>query len=123
VMYAKVMIIDSIGILSHVYQYGKIAYIGGGFGIAIHNILEAATFGMPVIFGPKYHKFQEAVNLIKESGAFSINNEQEFFTIVMKLVNDPLLLKEKSEIAKTFVQKNIGATEIILKETAAFLHS
>lgn len=121
VMYAKVMIIDSIGILSHVYQYGKIAYIGGGFGSGIHNILEAATFGMPVIFGPKYHKFQEAVNLIKEGGAFSINNEQEFFTVVFKLMNDPLLLKEKSEIAKTFVQKNIGATEIILKETEKYL--
>jgi 3-deoxy-D-manno-octulosonic-acid transferase len=123
VMYAKVMIIDSIGILSHVYQYGKIAYIGGGFGSGIHNILEAATFGMPVIFGPKYHKFQEAVNLIKEGGAISISNEQEFFTVVMKLINDPLLLKEKSKIAKMFVQKNIGATEIILNETSAFLQS
>ena len=123
VMYTKVMIIDSIGILSHVYQYGKIAYIGGGFGSDIHNILEAATFGMPVIFGPKYHKFQEAVNLIKEGGAFSINNEQDFFTVVLKLMNNQLMLKDKSEIAKTFVQKNIGATEIILKETAAFLHS
>lgn len=122
VMYARVMIIDSIGILSHIYQYGKIAYIGGGFGSGIHNILEAATFGMPVIFGPKYHKFREAVDLIKEAGAFSINNEQEFFTIVLKLMNDPALLKEKSEIAKTFVRKNIGATEIILKETSSFLH-
>jgi 3-deoxy-D-manno-octulosonic-acid transferase len=121
VMYAKVLIIDSIGILSHVYQYGKIAYIGGGFGSGIHNILEAATFGMPVILGPKYHKFQEAVDLIKEGGAFSVNNEQEFFAVVLKLMNDAQLLKEKSEIAKTFIQKNIGATEIILKETSSFL--
>jgi len=123
VMYAKVMIIDSIGILSHVYQYGKIAYIGGGFGSGIHNILEAATFGMPVIFGPKYHKFQEAVNLIEEGGAYSIRNEQEFSDVVMKLMSNPALLKEKSEIARNFVQKNIGGTEIILKETSSFLNS
>lgn len=112
----KVMIIDSIGILSHVYQYGKLAYIGGGFGSGIHNILEAATFGLPVIFGPKYHKFREAVDLIKEGGAYSISNENEFMETVMKLYNEPELLKEKSQIARNFVQKNIGATDIILKK-------
>lgn len=122
VMYAKVLVIDSIGILSHVYRYGKIAYIGGGFGSGIHNILEAATFGMPVIFGPKYHKFHEAVELIKEGGAFSINNSAEFLNIVMPLYNDPSALKERSAIAKKFVQKNIGATRIILEETSKYLH-
>ena len=117
VMSAKVLIIDSIGILSHVYQYGKLAYIGGGFGSGIHNILEAATFGLPVIFGPKYHKFREAVELIKEGGAFSISDENEFMKVVIQLYNEPALLKEKSQIARNFVQRNIGATDIILKET------
>jgi len=117
VMYSKVLVIDSIGILSHVYRYGKIAYIGGGFGSGIHNILEAATFGMPVIFGPKYHKFSEAIRLIKAKGAFSIRNEAEFMNIVMKLSNEPQYLKQTSVIARNFVQSNIGATDIILKET------
>ena len=117
VMCAKVLVIDCIGILSHVYRYGKIAYIGGGFGSGIHNILEAATFGLPVIFGPKYHKFQEAIALIKEGGAFSISDYTGFVNVVMKLYYNPELLRNASEIARNFVQKNIGATKIILDET------
>jgi 3-deoxy-D-manno-octulosonic-acid transferase len=117
VISAKVLLIDCIGILSHIYRYGKIAYIGGGFGSGIHNILEAATFGMPVIFGPKYHKFQEATALIKEGGAFSISNETEFRNTIMRLYNNPDLLKQASEIARNFVQKNTGATKIIIDET------
>ena len=120
VMYAKVLVLDCIGILSHVYQYGKIAYIGGGFGNGIHNILEAATFGMPVIFGPKYHKFREAIDLIKAGGAFSIRNDAELMNVVMKFCNEPEYLKQTSEIAKNFVQSNIGATNIILKETEKY---
>jgi 3-deoxy-D-manno-octulosonic-acid transferase len=120
VMYAKVLVIDCIGILSHVYQYGKIAYIGGGFGNGIHNILEAATFGMPVIFGPKYHKFREAIDLIKVGGAFSISNEAGLMNIVLKLCNEPDYLKQTAQIAKNFVQSNIGASNIILKETEKY---
>lgn len=121
IMYAKVLVIDCIGILSHVYQYGTIAYIGGGFGSGIHNILEAATFGLPVIFGPRYQKFSEAIELIKEGGAFSINNEEELMKVVLSLHANPALLKEKSQIARNFIQKNIGATGIILKETHEFV--
>ena len=120
VMYAKVLIIDCIGILSHVYQYGKVAYIGGGFGSGIHNILEAATFGMPVIFGPKYHKFREAIDLIKAGGAFSISNEAQLLNIVLKFCNAPEYLQQTAVIAKNFVQSNIGATDIILKETEKY---
>jgi 3-deoxy-D-manno-octulosonic-acid transferase len=120
VMYAKVLVIDCIGILSHVYRYGKIAYIGGGFGSGIHNILEAATFGMPVIFGPKYHKFREAIDLIKAKGAFSISNEAELMNIVLKFCNEPEYLRHAADIAKNFVQSNIGATNIILKETEKY---
>ncbi len=120
VMYSKVLVIDCIGILSHLYRYGKISYIGGGFGSGIHNILEAATFGMPVIFGPKYHKFREAIDLIKAKGAFSISNESEFMNIVLKLSNEPQYLMQTSVIARNFVQTNLGATDIILKETEKY---
>ncbi|NTW33084.1 MAG: 3-deoxy-D-manno-octulosonic acid transferase, partial [Bacteroidetes bacterium] len=115
VKYAQVLILDSIGILSHVYQYGKIAYIGGGFSSSIHNILEAATFGMPVIFGPKYKKFIEAIELIKIGGAFSICNEKEFVDCISKLINNPDLLKKTGQIAQEYVKDNIGATEKILE--------
>jgi len=108
IKYAQILVIDSIGILSHVYQYGKIAYIGGGFGSSIHNILEAATFGMPLIFGPKYNKFIEAIELIKAGGAFSICNEKEF-------------MEKAGKIAKEYVKDNIGATEKILEHIKAII--
>ena len=73
----NVLIIDSIGLLSSIYKYGKIAYIGGGFGVGIHNILEAVAFGVPVIFGPNYKKFNEAKDLIALGGANSISNFEE----------------------------------------------
>ena len=121
VLYAKVLIIDCIGILSNLYRYGKIAYIGGGFGSGIHNILEAATYGMPVIFGPKYHKFIEAVELIEKGGAYCIHNENEFMQVVMDLITNNKQLREKSAIAREYVQKNIGATQLILKEISRYI--
>jgi len=121
VLYAKVLIIDCIGILSNLYRYGKIAYIGGGFGSGIHNILEAATYGMPVIFGPKYHKFIEAVELIEKGGAYCIHNENEFMQVVMDLITNNKQLREKSAIAREYVQKNIGATQLTLKEISRYI--
>lgn len=112
---AKVLIIDNIGMLSSLYQYGTIAFIGGGFGKGIHNILEAATFGMPVIFGPNYHKFTEAKELIKLGGAFSINNVGEFEK-TMLLLSDEQVLKTASQISKMYVQGRVGAAEKILSK-------
>ncbi len=110
---ANVLIIDNIGMLSSLYQYGKIAYIGGGFGKGIHNILEAATFGLPVIFGSNYHKFTEAKELINQKGAFSISSEKQLDNILTILGNKSSL-KEASSIAKSYVESNTGATYKIL---------
>lgn len=111
---AKILIIDNIGILSYLYQYADIAYIGGGFGVGIHNILEAATFGNPVIFGPNYHKFREARELIKLGGAFSISSGEDFEGIIGKLItNEPLRL-QSSEISKKYVETKQGATAKII---------
>ena len=104
-----VLIIDNIGILSSLYQYGKLAYIGGGFSTGIHNILEAATFSVPVIFGPDYKNFQEAHDLIELGGAFSINNQTDFNNITNKLITNNQLTK-KGGICKTYIEKNKGAT-------------
>ncbi|MFC2100223.1 3-deoxy-D-manno-octulosonic acid transferase [Bacteroidota bacterium] len=111
---AQVLIIDTIGILLHLYQYATIAYIGGGFGKGIHNILEAATFGKPVIFGPNYQKFEEAKSLIDLEGAFSVKNYSELKSKLNELLNDPNYYHKVSETCRNFILKNRGATERIL---------
>jgi len=110
----QVLIIDNIGMLSSLYRYGKVAYIGGGFGKGIHNILEAATFGLPVVFGPDYHKFQEALDLVKSGGAFSISDFNNMKSLFDTLFTDRKFLKESGNIAETFVKQNVGATDKII---------
>ena len=109
----EVLIIDNIGMLSALYQYGDIAYIGGGFGVGIHNTLEAAAFGIPVIFGPNYYKFIEAKELVRLEAGFSINNHTEIQTVMHKLQD--LSFREKAgNTAKQYVDRERGATEKIL---------
>lgn len=112
---AKVLVIDTIGVLSSAYRYGEIAYIGGGFGVGIHNILEAATYGMPVIFGPNYQKFKEAVDLVAEEAAFPIQHDDELKRVLESLFSDKLRLKESSSAAAAYVQQHTGATDQILE--------
>ncbi len=112
---AKVLVIDVIGVLSSAYRYGEIAYIGGGFGVGIHNTLEAATYGMPVLFGTNYHKFQEAKDLVAEAAAFSINNYEELSSKLDNLLSDKEVLAKSSKAAAAYVQRNTGATELILE--------
>jgi 3-deoxy-D-manno-octulosonic-acid transferase len=118
----KVVIIDSIGMLSHLYQYCTVAYIGGGFGKGIHNILEAATFGKPIIFGPNFSKFQEARDLIKAGGAFSIDNRIQFTEIVTKLFEDNIFYSSCSDTCHHYIIDNKGATERIMLKMKDFLN-
>lgn len=113
---SDVIIIDSIGLLSSLYQYGNIAYIGGGFGVGIHNILEAATFGVPVVFGPNYKRFKEAVELAESEGAFSIINFDELNLVFNNLINSVEKLENASSICKKYVAGNVGATQKIIKK-------
>ncbi|NQU52850.1 MAG: 3-deoxy-D-manno-octulosonic acid transferase [Bacteroidetes bacterium] len=112
----QVLIIDSIGLLSSLYQYGNLAYIGGGFGVGIHNILEAATFGMPIVFGPNYKKFKEAVDLTSNGGAFSITNFIELNHTLKQLTSDKKVLYNAYRISKDYVGKNVGSTKFIIKK-------
>ena len=109
----SVLIIDNIGMLSSLYQYGDIAYIGGGFGAGIHNTLEAAAFGLPVIFGPNYNKFKEARDLVELRLGFSINNENELKKIAVYLTGDELRYQPISQKIKAYIREHIGATEMI----------
>lgn len=111
---ARVMIIDTIGMLSSAYRYAHIAAVGGGFGKGIHNILEPACWGIPVLFGPNHKKFREAVSLLALKGAFCFNNYDEFREITDSLLADESLHRSASGNALSYVSANAGATEKII---------
>ena len=111
---ADVLIIDCFGLLSSMYNYGDVAYIGGGFGVGIHNTLEAAVWNMPVIFGPNNKKFQEAQGLLKSGGGFEINTDEDFSGLMSSLMNDETFLKQAGDKAGTFVAHLAGATDKVL---------
>lgn len=111
---ADVLIIDCFGLLSSMYNYGDVAYIGGGFGVGIHNTLEAAVWNMPVIFGPNNKKFQEAQGLLKSGGGFEINTYEDFSGLMSSLMNDETFLKQAGDKAGAFVAHLAGATDKVL---------
>lgn len=111
---ADVLIIDCFGLLSSMYNYGDVAYIGGGFGVGIHNTLEAAVWNMPVIFGPNNKKFQEAQGLLNSGGGFEINTYEDFSGLMSSLMNEETFLKQAGDKAGTFVAHLAGATDKVL---------
>ncbi|GAB3908580.1 glycosyltransferase N-terminal domain-containing protein [Larkinella knui] len=112
---ATTLIIDNVGMLSSLYQYGEFAYIGGAFGKGLHNILEAATFRMPLFFGPNYGKFQEAVDLVKAGAAFPVANTAELEAVFRRLYEDP---SAASAISGDYVTLNTGATSKVMEIVA-----
>jgi 3-deoxy-D-manno-octulosonic-acid transferase len=110
-----VFIIDTIGILTKIYSYADIAYVGGGFGNpGVHNILEPATFGIPIVIGPNYSHFAEAIELVQIGGCISVNNPENFQAILNELISDSLVQKSKGNLSAQFVQKNKGAVAKIM---------
>ena len=111
---ADCLLIDCFGLLSSIYNYGTVAYIGGGFGVGIHNTLEAAVWNMPVIIGPNNKKFDEAQGLMQAGGCFEIHDAAEFETLMNRFDTDKAFLKDSSEKAGQFVKGQAGATDRIL---------
>jgi len=111
---AKVLIIDNIGMLSSLYRYGSVAYIGGGFGKSIHNTLEAAVYSVPVVFGPAFGKFNEAIQLIQCGGGYGVHSSAELKTALDQLLENEMLRDESGTKAGNYVNVNTGATEKIL---------
>lgn len=111
---SRVMVIDSIGILSMAYKYGNIAYIGGGFGKGIHNVLEPAAAGLPVLCGPGINKFSESIYLLKSKGLFVVKNYSEVKNIVSWFMDDSDLLSETGKLNMEYIKNNSGATALIL---------
>lgn len=108
------LIIDSFGLLSSLYRYGDIAYIGGGFGIGIHNVLEAAVYGIPVIFGPNFKKFREATQLIEIGGGYSIHDSESFFVLMAELFQYPDVLDSAGNSAGQYVKENAGVVDKVM---------
>jgi len=112
----RIILVDSIGLLSSIYQYGKIAFIGGGFGSGIHNILEPLVFGLPTLIGSNYQKFPEAVTLVQRGGVFEITNSTDVTKILLAL-RDLDYYRQVVKINQDFIQENRGATNIIFEKT------
>jgi 3-deoxy-D-manno-octulosonic-acid transferase len=118
----QVLIIDNIGMLSSLYQYADFAFIGGSFGKGLHNILEAATFGMPIFFGNKaYHKFQEAVDLVNLGGAYAVKSTDDLGEILNDLRLNEVKKKKTDKISQNYVLQNIGATEKVMYSVESIL--
>lgn len=113
---ADCLIIDCFGLLSSIYHYGEVAYVGGGFGAGIHNVLEAAVWSVPVIFGPNNKRFQEAQELLAVKGGFEINDEQQFSELMTRLMTDEDYLHEHGKAAGDYVKGRAGAAGKILSE-------
>ena len=111
----KILIIDNIGMLSSLYSYADVAYIGGGLGKGIHNTLEAAVYGIPLIFGPNFHKFEEAGALVGSGAAVVINNQDELYTVLLNLLSDGTERKRKGALAGSYVKAQQGAVVKIIQ--------
>ncbi|RHS45316.1 3-deoxy-D-manno-octulosonic acid transferase [Tannerella sp. AF04-6] len=113
---ADCIIIDCFGLLSSIYRYGQVAYVGGGFGAGIHNVPEAAVYSIPVIFGPNHKKFKEAKELIIAGGGFSISKSEDFKLVMDRLLKNKEFLSKAGITAGQYIQNNSGASKKILKE-------
>jgi len=111
----KIIIIDSIGILLTLYTYANVAFVGGSFKQNIHNVLEAAVYGTPVLYGPKIQNSQEAIKLAKIGGGIVINNKKEAYRYLRKLFLDDKIRSDAGKISMSYVQSNVGATNKILE--------
>lgn len=114
---ARVLILDQIGILSQIYRYGRVAYVGGGFGTSVHNTLEPAAFGLPVVTGPAIEKFNEAVTLKDAGGLFVVKTEAEATHIFNRLFSDPVFHASASQQCREFIETNRGAVQRVLEKT------
>ena len=117
----RVLILDTVGLLSAVYRYADLAFIGGGFKTGLHNVPEAAVYGIPVLIGPNYSQFPEVVQLVKEGGVIAIDQSSEFDIYLQTLAKQPRALQSQGEANRRFIEQNLGASGKIYKEISKFL--
>ena len=119
--HSMVLVVNKIGILSKIYRYARFAYIGAGFYDGIHNIQEAIVYDVPVVFGPKYHEFEEAVDLVELKGAFAINNQIELENMFYRFIDDDNFYEKASKTCHDYVARKVGATEKTMRVLEGFL--
>ncbi len=117
----RVLVIDSMGLLSYLYRFGKLAYVGGGFGAGIHNLPEAAVYGLPVIFGPNHQRFREARDLLKNGGGFAIRDTHDFKKTADELLHDAEKYHTASRAAGDYVRKQAGATYLAIEKFKEYI--
>ncbi len=117
----QVLVVDTIGMLTYLYRLADLTYIGDGFGGGIHSILEPAVFGMPIFFGPRYHVFQEAVDLVERKGVFSVSTRQELVDGIRRFTEDPEARSRVGRICREYVEEKAGATEKVLQGLKPYL--
>ena len=117
----RVMIVDSIGKLAQLYRYADLAYVGGGFGVGIHNLLEASTYGIPVIYGPNYKRFREALELRDNGGGFPIDNSEDCIKVFENLTSNKEAYSNSASAAKQYVHSNAGATLLIINKAKEYI--
>jgi 3-deoxy-D-manno-octulosonic-acid transferase len=118
---SRILIVDTIGILSSLYRYADVAYIGGGFGRGIHNTLEAITFGKPVVFGPNYQKFKEAKDIIALGGGFAYCQYPQLQQILDRLLNDKEQYDKSAQVCTQYLDENLGSADKILSVVNGFI--
>jgi 3-deoxy-D-manno-octulosonic-acid transferase len=111
-----VLVVDTIGLLNKLYKYSTLSYVGGAFKTGLHNILEAAVYGVPLFFGPQYSHFNEAVMLVQKGGAFPVNNAEEMWQVVQKFEDDPEAYARVCAVCREYVAANVGACERIYQQ-------
>ena len=117
----RILILDTVGLLSTVYRYADLAFIGGGFKTGLHNVPEAAVYGIPVLIGPNYSQFPEVLQLVKEGGVIAIDQSSEFDIYLQTLAKQPRALQSQGEANRRFIEQNLGASDKIYKEISKFL--
>lgn len=118
--HSNILVVNTIGILSQLYQYARFVYIGGGFGVNIHNIQEPVTFGCPVVFGPKYTDFKEAVDLVALRGAFSVADAESLSRVFLRLMGSDGQCENASAVCRDYLKSQLGATETIMQRLSQF---
>lgn len=118
---SRVLVIDTMGMLSYLYRFGRVAYVGGGFGVGIHNLPEAAVYGLPVIFGPHHEHFREAIDLLKNGGGFAVTDQKSLNQTVDQLLESSDQYQKAAKAAKTYVENEAGATYLAIEKFKEYI--
>jgi len=117
----QVLVVDTIGMLTHLYRLADLAYVGDGFGAGIHSILEPAAFGMPIFFGPNYQNFQEAVDLVERKGVFAVGDQEELTQVIRRFADDERARREVGQVCRDYIEEKRGATDSVMMGLRKFL--